>query len=87
MKQLAKIHRRRWKERLKIIKVAKFESEMLKTNKDMYPQRRENLHTLIYSGWWHFVPVTIQTSVKFRDFAKLYLRSLLTYHFQTWQVY
>ena len=29
---------------------------------------------------------TIQTSVKFCDFAELYLRSLLTNHFQTWQV-
>ena len=29
-----------------------------------------------------FVPLTIQTSVKFCNFAELYLRSLKTYHFQ-----
>ena len=34
-----------------------------------------------------FVPSTTQTSVKFRDFAELYLRSLKTYHFQIWQFY
>jgi len=27
-----------------------------------------------------FVPTTIQTSVKFRDFVEQYLRSLLTHH-------
>ena len=72
MDHLAKIHRRRWKERFKINKVAKFPSEMFKTNaEDMQPQRRKILYTL----------------VKFRDFAELYLRSLVTCHFQTWQVY
>ena len=67
--QLAKVHRHRWKERLKISKVAKFESDRMKTNKDMAPQSRKNAPT-------------IQTSVKFRDFEELYLRSFLTYHSQ-----
>ena len=43
MNQLAKIHRHRWKEHLKISKVAKFESERMKTNKDMAPQSRKIL--------------------------------------------
>ena len=30
---------------------------------------------------------TIQTSVNVRNFAELYLRSLMTYHFQIWQFY
>ena len=35
MYQLAKIHRHRWKERLEINKVAKFERDLLKTNEDV----------------------------------------------------
>ena len=30
------------------------------------------------------LPPTIQTSVNYHNFAQLYLRSLKTYHFQTW---
>jgi len=41
--QLAKIHRHRWKECLKINKVSKFESDRMKTNKDMAPQSRKIL--------------------------------------------
>ena len=67
MDQLAKIHQHRWKECLKINKAAKFESDMLKTNEELHPQSREILQT------GKFVSPTIQTSVKFRDFAKLYL--------------
>ena len=43
MGQLAKIHRHRWKERLKISKAAKFESNRIKTNEDMAPQSRRIL--------------------------------------------
>ena len=39
--QLAKIRQNGWKERLKISKVAKFESDLLKTYKYTAPQRRE----------------------------------------------
>ena len=43
MDRLAKIHRQHWKEPLKISKVAKFESDRMKTNKDMAPQSRKIL--------------------------------------------
>ena len=46
--QLAKIHRHRWKERLKINKFSKFESDMFKTNESMHPQRHEILQTLVW---------------------------------------
>ena len=61
----------RWKCRLKVSKLALFESDLLNTNEDIAPQSRRIL----------------QTSVNFRNFADLYLRSLKTYHFQTWQAY
>ena len=48
MDKLAKIHRDCWKEHLKINKVAKFESDMLKTNKDMHPQSRKILQTFVW---------------------------------------
>ena len=53
----------------------------MKTNKDMALQSRDILQTFV------FVPPTIQKSVKSRDFAELYLRSFLTYHSETRQVY
>jgi len=43
MDQLAKIHQHRWKERLKTSKGSKFESDSLKTKKDMAPQSRKIL--------------------------------------------
>ena len=33
------------------------------------------------------LPLNIQSSVNFRNFAKLQLRSLKTYYIQTWQSY
>ena len=48
MDQLVKIHRRRWKKSLKINKVAKFESDMLKTDEDMHPESREILHMIVW---------------------------------------
>ena len=60
-----------WKERLKIDKIAKFESDLLKTKIDTPPQSHEIL----------------QTSVKFRDFAEVYLCLLKTYRFQSWEFY
>ena len=56
-------------------KVAKFESDLLKTNTVAKFYRR------LYGGG-----INIQTSVNFRNFADLYLRSFKAYHFQTWQV-
>ena len=44
-----KIRRHHWKENLKIGKIAKFESDLLKTNEDTAPQSREILQTFV---WW-----------------------------------
>ena len=66
-------------------KVAKFESVRVKNKKDMAPQSRLILDVCTAGG--KFAPSAIQTSVKFRDFAELYLRSFRTYHYQTRQVY
>ena len=63
MNQLANIHRHRWKERLNN-KVAKFDSDTLKTDKDMHPQSRG---PPLYAP--PPPPPIIQTSVTFRDFA------------------
>ena len=72
MDKLTKIYRHRWKENLKISNLAKFESDRIKTNKDMAPQSSTILWTFV---WWggggvggKFGPPTIQMPVKFRDF-------------------
>ena len=49
MDKLTKIRPHHWKERLKISKSAKFESDLLKINEDINPQSREILQTLV---WW-----------------------------------
>ena len=79
MDKLVIIRRHHWKERLKISKAAKFESDLLKpvSNEDITPPRRlygEDAHS-----------PTIQTFVNLRSFVELSLCSLKTYHFQTWQ--
>ena len=51
MDQLGKIRRHHWKERVKISKIAKFESDLLKTKEDTVPKRRENLQTFV--RWGH----------------------------------
>ena len=70
-------------EHCKISKDAKFERDLLKSNKDIALQKHCILR--LYKGMVSasFVPPTIQTSVKslLCDFAEQYLRSLLTYHF------
>ena len=49
MDKLTKIRPHHWKERLKISKSAKFESDLLKINEDINSQSREILQTLV---WW-----------------------------------
>ena len=70
--KLAKIRQHGWKEQLKISKVAKFESDLLKTYEDTAPQRREILQTFCMvearSRSHH------ETFVKFRAFLEKYLR-------------
>ena len=50
MDKLGKIRWHHWKQRLKINKIAWIESDLLKTNKDIAPQSREILQTLVW--WW-----------------------------------
>ena len=45
MDKLTKIRPHHWKERLKISKSAKFESDLLKINEDINPQSRERNFT------------------------------------------
>ena len=47
MDKFGKIRRHHWKERLKISIIAKFESDLLKTNEATAPQSREILQTFI----------------------------------------
>ena len=75
MDKFGKIRRHHWKGRLKISKISKFESDLLKTNKDIAPQSREILQTFV---WW---VAQTPTSVDFRDFPA-HLSSLKTYHIQ-----
>ena len=89
MDKLGKIRGHHWKERLKIRKFAKFESDLLKTNECISPQSREILQTLD-GGRYKLAPPPpspIQTSLDFRNFTELHLRSLNAYHFQIWQFY
>ena len=50
MDQLRKVH---WKERVKISKIAKFESDLLKTKEDTALKSRENLQTFVRWGRRH----------------------------------
>ena len=77
MDKFGKIRQHHWKECLKISKIAKFESDLLKTNEDIASQTRTILQTFV---WWGGggtnLPPTIQTSVHFCNFAKQYLSAL-----------
>ena len=48
--KFGKICRHHWKERLKISKLAKFESDLLKTNKDIPPQSGKILQIYVWCG-------------------------------------
>ena len=50
MDKLRNIRRHHWKERLKISKTAMIESNLLKTNEDIAPQRCEILQTFVRWG-------------------------------------
>ena len=76
-----KIHRHYWKRRVKIRKVAKYESEMSKASEDIALKSKHFKDVCIT------VAPTIQTSVKSRDFADPYPRYFSTHHSQTWQLY
>ena len=51
MDKLGKTRRHHWKQRLKINKIAKFESDLSKTNEDIAPQKREILN--MFLCWGH----------------------------------
>ena len=50
MDKLGKIRRQHWKELLKIIKIVKFECDLLKTNEDTAPQRGAKFQRNLYGG-------------------------------------
>ena len=63
--------RRIWKEPLKIRKIAKFKSNLLKTNGDIASQSREISQRFV---WWGYKlaprpPPTIRTSVNFSQLS------------------
>ena len=70
MDQLVRIYRHYRKERLKITKLAKFESDMSETSEDIAPQNA-NVYRRLYGGggegwgWGHKLAPTIQTSIKY----------------------
>ena len=69
MDKFGKIRRHHWKGRLKISKISKFESDLLKSYKDTAPQSREILQTFVWGGGGAqtFRHPTIQTSPNFRN--------------------
>ena len=90
--KLGKISRHHWKEGLKIINIAKFERDLLKTKRRSISKSerhlRKTLQMLERVRVQSCPPApTIQTSVTFCNFAELYHRSLKTYHFQFWHFY
>ena len=68
------IHLHRLKECLKVIEVAKFKSDLLKTNRDIAQQRCRILQTFVIEGVGtsSCLP-TIQRSVKFYSFVESYV--------------
>ena len=85
MDKLWKIRQLRWKECLYNIKMARFESDLLKTNEDIAPRQSREISQMFV--WWkeNHPP----KSCKFSELcgAKTNLFPLTTYHFQPWQFY
>ena len=79
MDKVEKICRHHRKEYFKISKIAKFESDLLKTNEDVAPQSREILETFVRGGGvaGANVSLQIQKSVNFRNSVELYLCSFV----------
>ena len=53
MDKLGETRRHHWKERLKISNIAKFESDLFKTNEDIAPESRKILRTFFLPGPLH----------------------------------
>ena len=86
MDKLGIIRQHHWKERLKISKIAKFKSDLLKTNEDKAPQfqSREILQTR--SVWWgaQICPLPHPSPNVWKKKLQLYGAM---YHFQILQFY
>ena len=72
--QVREIRRHHWKERLEISEIAKFESDLLKTNKDITP----HIHDILQTFYRHKVEGTnflppYKPSVNFRNFGERYI--------------
>ena len=65
MDKLGIIRRHQWKERLKISKAAKFESDLLKLNENIALQSREILQTFVWLGSqiWSFFNSEIEKKI------------------------
>ena len=71
MDKFGKIRRHLWKERLKISKIAKFESDLFKTNEDIDPQSRQILQPFVWGvAQTPPPPPLIKTSVNFRNLRR-----------------
>ena len=44
----------RWKERLKISKIARFESDLMKTNEDIAPQSHLDINLFFYYYYYYY---------------------------------
>ena len=64
MDKFGKIRRHHWKGRLKISKISKFESDLLKSYKDTAPQSREILQTFVWGGGHKLFPTPPYKPVK-----------------------
>ena len=83
MDKFGKICQHHWKECLKIDKIAKFESDLLKNSEEIAPYFHEISQTFVWGGGGaQNLPPNIQTMENFRNFAELFLGSLKMYHFQ-----
>ena len=83
MDKFGKICQHHWKERLKINKIAKFESDLLKNSGEIAPLIHEISQTFVWGrGGAQNLPPNIQSTENFRNFAELFLGSLKMYHFQ-----
>ena len=77
MDKFGKIRRRHWKKRLKINKIAKFQSDLLKSNEDTAPQSRDIFEALfsvastVFPNWSiQKVEKTVKRSIQGMDRAK-----------------
>ena len=77
-------------ENLSTLLLAKFEIDMSeKSGEDIAPQSRQTFTDVLLHGSYrgHKLDLTIQTSIKFCDFAEPYRCSFSSHHSQTWQLY